>query len=139
MAEIKWKEDRVFLNNPYNRDIYVIYKWCWRIEKLTALMKYAEKIGFSAMDQGDYQLYWGLHNDRAHFINKVEDYNDCEFVVKIWEDGSVHLYDRYEYVRHKCGKKGAEHLKRKPGTSCLDKPRGHAHFRVNGKNRRYGG
>ena len=137
MAEIKWKEDRVFRNNPYNRDLYDIYKWLWRIEALTKLMKHAEKIGFSPNDGGDYHLYTGLHNDRAHFIMNVENFNDHEFVVKIWKDGSVHLYDRYEYVCHKCGKKGAEHLKRRPGTSCLDKPR-YSHFRVNGKNRRYG-
>ena len=139
MAEIKWKEDHVFRNNPYNHELYNIYKWLWRIEKLTNLMKHAEKIGFSPEDQGDYRLYMGLHNDRAHFIQKVEDFNNCEFVVKIWKDGSVHLYDRYSYVCHRYGKKDAEHLKRKPGTSCLDKPRRQAHFRVNGKNRRYGG
>ena len=116
MAEIKWKQDHVFRNNPYNRDLYDIYKWLWRIEALTKLMKHAEKIGFSPNDGGDYHLYMGLHSDRAHFIQSVEDFNGHEFVVTIWKGGSVHLYDRYEYVCHKYGKK----------------------FRVNGKNRRYG-
>lgn len=136
-SEIMWKENGVFVNNPWNPNLYELYSYAWRIEKLTALMKAAERLGFSPEDGGDYKLYMGLHSDRAHFINKLEDFNQGEFVATIWKDGSVHVYNRIGYISNKCGSKAADHLRRRHVPSCLEKPK-NSHFRVNGKNRKFG-
>lgn len=70
------------------------------LKKFVKLQRAAEKIGFNySYDIMDY-----LHNEIAFRMNKIEQANDDEYLVSIWKDGTVHVYDRKAYCEHKYGK-----------------------------------
>ena len=46
----------------------------------------------------------GIHNERADWIDQVEQRSNGKLIVKIWKDGTVHIYDRDKYLAHKFGK-----------------------------------
>lgn len=45
------------------------------------------------------------HNARSFFINKIEQDSDDVLLVKVWKDGSVHVYNRAEYCKKMYGSK----------------------------------
>ncbi len=40
------------------------------------------------------------HNERAYWINKIEQDSNYILLCKVWNDGSVHVYDRKKYLKH---------------------------------------
>lgn len=68
------------------------------------LLKEALKMGFCYND--DICTY--LHNERAMWINKIEQDSDFELICKLWKNGSVHVYNREDYLRHTQGNKVAD-------------------------------
>lgn len=97
MAEIKWKDNLKSIGTDIPRvvpnDIYMAMS---SIEFYTKTIKALLKVGWSY--SGVDGVIDGFHNARAMKINEVEQYNGDEYIVKFWKDGSVHLYNRKEYL-----------------------------------------
>lgn len=71
------------------------------IGKYEKLLNAAIRLGFCYND--DIVTY--LHNERAYWINKVLQDSNNEIIAVVWKNGTVHIYDRLEYCKHKYGKK----------------------------------
>lgn len=87
-------------DGSFDRDVQHAIRLIKSYEKL---LNEAIKLGFCYND--DICTY--LHNERAHWINKIEQDSDSELLCKVWKNGTVHVYDREEYLRHTQGKKVA--------------------------------
>lgn len=103
MSEIKWKdylksigtdEPKVVPNEIYMAMEHIVF--------YTKTIKALEKVGWSY--NGRDGLISSMHNERAIEIGKVENYDNNKYLVKFWNNGSVHLYLRKEYVKNKYGK-----------------------------------
>lgn len=73
----------------------------WNVANYEKLHNKASKLGFTIMSD----VLSFLHNERAYWINKIEQGSDYALLCKIWKDGSVHIYDRQSYLDHRYGKK----------------------------------
>lgn len=97
MAEIRWKDNLKSIGTdipgvvPNN-----IYMAMSNIEFYTKTIKALLKVGWSY--NGVDGVISDFHNRRAMNINMIEQYNNGEYIVKIWKDDSIHLYNRKEYL-----------------------------------------
>lgn len=103
-SEIKWKDNLKSIGTDIPRvvpnDIYMAMS---SIEFYTKTIKALQRVGWSY--NGRDGVIDGFHNERAMQINIVEQYDNHKYLVHFWKDGSVHLYDRKEYIKNKYGKK----------------------------------
>ena len=84
-------------NGEYDRDVLHAVKLIKNYDKL---LREALKMGFCYNDD----ICSVLHNERAFWMNKLEQDSDDELICQIWKNGTVHVYDRAEYLTHTQGK-----------------------------------
>lgn len=103
-SEIKWKDNLKSIGTDIPRvvpnDIYMAMS---SIEFYTKTIKALLRVGWSY--SGRDGVINGFHNARAERMNFVEDYDDHKYLVHIWKDDSVHLYQRQLYLKNRYGKK----------------------------------
>ena len=87
----------ILANGKLDREAH--YAW-FQITMLEACMRAVYRKGASANDD----IAVGIHNERADWIDQVEQRSNGKLIVKIWKDGTVHIYDRDKYLAHKFGK-----------------------------------
>lgn len=103
-SEIKWKDNLRSIGTDEPQVVpNEIYMAMSSIVFYTKTIKALERVGWSPCGRDG--LISDIHNERAIQIGIVEQYDDHKYIVKFWEDGSVHLYLRKEYLKNKYGKR----------------------------------
>ena len=103
-SEIKWKDNLKSIGTDIPRvvpnDIYMAMS---SIEFYTKTIKALLRVGWSY--SGRDGVIDGFHNARVEKMYFVENYENHKYLVHIWNDGSVHLYLRNEYIKNRYGRK----------------------------------
>ncbi len=106
-SELMWKDNLKSIGTNIPRTVpNDIYMAMSSIVFYTKTINALVKIGWSY--NGTDGVVAGFHNARAEKISFIEGYDNHKYLVHIWNDSSVHLYDRQLYLKNRYGKKWEE-------------------------------